>query len=55
MSMAKLSCDTLGELNHGLARGVIDSALRTALADLSERGGEDSKVRKIVSQSSLRK
>jgi len=46
--MTALTCDSLGELNHGLARGVIDAALRMAVADLNERGSEDDKVRKVI-------
>lgn len=43
-----LSCDTLGNLHHGFARGVIDAALLTAIRDLEDRGEEDEKPRKVI-------
>src|SRR6185369_11518126 len=41
-----VSCDTIGNLDHGTARVAIDLAIRTVIADLDDRG-EDGKPRKV--------
>jgi len=41
-----VSCDTIGNLDHGTARVAIDRAIRTVVADLDDRG-EDGKPRKV--------
>ncbi len=36
-----LHCDTLGDLSDGIARGIINAALRQAINDLEDRGGDE--------------
>lgn len=43
----KLSCDTLGDLDGGIARLLIDREIEKAVNDLADRGEEDGKPRKI--------
>ncbi|HEY7328514.1 MAG TPA: hypothetical protein VH592_12775 [Gemmataceae bacterium] len=40
MAQKPLSCDTLGDLDGGAARAIVDAALREALADLDDRGDD---------------
>lgn len=49
-----LSLETLGELDSGAAGVVIDAAIRTAVADIDDRG-EDGKPRKVVIELTLSK
>jgi hypothetical protein len=44
--LSLLSCDTLGDLDNGFARIVIDEALKRAANDLDQRG-DDEKPRKV--------
>ncbi len=47
MSTLPITCDTLGELDGGAARAVIDAAIREAVSDLEDRGHQDEKPRKV--------
>lgn len=42
-----VTCDTMGDLDGGLARAVINKALSTAIADLDDRG-DDGKPRTVT-------
>ncbi len=44
--MTELTCDTIGEIAGGQARGTIDAAINAAMRDLEDRG-EDEAVRKV--------
>lgn len=44
---ANLSLATLGELDNGAARAIIDSAINRAIDDIDDRG-DDEKPRKVV-------
>lgn len=46
MAQLKLNLDTIGELDGGAARMMIDAALRSAIADLDDRG-KDLKPREV--------
>lgn len=48
-----LCCDNLGELNYGMARGVIDHCIAAALADLDDRAERDGKPRKVTIELTL--
>ncbi len=48
MSLATLSCDTLGSLDGGIARHVIDREIRRAVEDYDNRASEDKKERVIT-------
>lgn len=50
----KLSVDTLGDLDGGAARLVIDAAIRTVIADLDDRG-HDEKPREVIIKLTMRK
>jgi hypothetical protein len=43
----KLCCDTLGELNGGMARAMIDRAINDAVRDLEDRAEFDGKPRQV--------
>lgn len=45
-SLSQLCCDTLGDLDNGFARQVIDEAVRRAANDIEQRGN-DGKARKV--------
>lgn len=45
-----LSCDTLGELDAGIARHIIDAEIQKALDDLNDRAEEDGKERVVTIQ-----
>jgi hypothetical protein len=47
MAMTHLTCDSLGDLDGGRARGIIDAALSTMVRDLEERG-HDEKTRVLT-------
>jgi hypothetical protein len=47
MARLPICCDTIGKLDGGAARAVIDAAIRDAVADLEDRGHEDEKPRKV--------
>lgn len=47
MPTLPVTCDTLGELDGGAARAVIDAAIREAVTDLEDRGADDEKPRKV--------
>lgn len=47
MAKLQLSLDTLGELDRGAARLLIDREIQRAVADLEDRGEEDGKARKV--------
>lgn len=42
-----LDCDSIGSLDSGMARLVINSAIREAIQDLEDRGAQDGKPRKV--------
>jgi len=44
--LTTLSLDTLGDLDGGAARAIVDKAIAAAVADLDDRG-EDDKPRKV--------
>lgn len=46
-SILPITCDTLGELDYGASRAIIDAAIRDAINDLQDRG-EDGKPRKVA-------
>lgn len=48
MAAVQLTTDTLGDLDNGAARLIIDRDLRTAIQDLDDRGQEDGKVRSVT-------
>lgn len=48
MPLTKLTWDTLGHLQAGLAGAVIDAELQRAVDDLVDRGEEDGKARKVT-------
>lgn len=52
--LSLLSCDTLGDLDNGFAREVIDEALKRAVTDVEQRGN-DERVRKVVITLELKK
>lgn len=54
MALQKINCDSLGELHHGFARGIIDAALEAAQRDTEDRGS-DEKKRKVVIEISFYK
>lgn len=41
MPLVSLTLDTLGELNDGLARGIINSAINRMIEDLEDRGQDE--------------
>ena len=43
-----LSCDTIGDLDKGLARHLIDAEFAKAVNDLEDRAKEDGKTRKVI-------
>lgn len=45
--MKNLTADTLGELDGGTAREIINAGLQTAIADLDDRG-HDAKPREVI-------
>jgi hypothetical protein len=47
MAQTELTCDTLGDLDGGRSRGIINAALRRIMDDLDDRGEEDEKVRAL--------
>lgn len=47
MSLQNVSCDSLGDLDYGAGRAIIDSAIRNALNDLEDVGPQDGKPRKV--------
>lgn len=48
MPQTQLTVDTLGELDNGIARALIQKEIDRAVADLVDRGEEDGKVRKVT-------
>ncbi len=54
MAAADLSLETLGELDEGRARAIIDEAIRHVVADTFDRG-DDGKARQVVITLSLEK
>ena len=50
----KLDLDSLGELDGGAARAVVNAALRAAVEDLDDRG-HDEKTRDVTIKVSMRK
>lgn len=53
MSLTGLSCDTIGDLDGGTARAIIDAEISRAVGDLDDRGGEDGKTRKVKIELSM--
>lgn len=53
MALVSLSIDSIGDLNHGAARLLIQREIDRAVADLDDRGDEDGKPRKVVIQVEL--
>lgn len=47
MARLPVSCDTLGDLDGGAARAIINRALREAVFDLDDRAAQDDKPRKV--------
>jgi hypothetical protein len=47
MAMTHLNCETLGELDGGISRAIIDAALVAMIKDLDDRG-RDEKARSVV-------
>jgi len=47
MALTRLSCDALGDLDDGRARGIIDAALLTLYRDIEDRG-HDEKTRELT-------
>jgi hypothetical protein len=43
-----INCDTLGDLDGGAARAIVNAALRDAVNDLEDRAHQDKKPRKVV-------
>lgn len=50
-----LSCDSLGELDNGFARAIIDEAIQRAANDTEQRGLQDEKPRKVIITLEFRK
>lgn len=48
MPLQNVSCDTIGDLDYGAGRAIIDAAIRTALNDLEDVGPQDGKPRKVA-------
>ncbi len=47
MAIKEIRCDTIGDLDQGAARAIIDVAIKEAVADLDDRGA-DGKPRKAA-------
>lgn len=43
MAQTELTCDTLGDLDGGRARGIINAALSRIMDDLEDRGDDEKK------------
>lgn len=50
-----LSCETIHELDNGIAGHLINAALKTAIADLEDRGEQDEKPRKVTIEIAMQK
>ena len=48
MSLVSLSCDSIGDLDGGMARGAIDREIARAVADLDDRAAEDGQKRVVA-------
>lgn len=48
MSLQPLTCATLGDLDNGSARAIINRAILEAVTDLDDRAADDDKPRKVV-------
>ncbi len=48
MDRLKLSLDTIGDLDGGMVRLMIDQEIRKAVADLEDRGAEDKQARTVT-------
>ncbi len=46
----QLSIDTLGDLQEGMARAIVDKALADAIADVEDRAADDQKTRSVQIQ-----
>ena len=55
MPMSTLSCDTIGDINHGFSREAINTEIAKAFADLENRGEEDGKARTVEIKLSMTK
>ncbi len=51
--LINLSCDSIGDLDAGIARQLINREIDRAVADLEDRGEEDGKPRKVIIQLEL--
>lgn len=49
-----VTCATLANLDSGASGVIIDAAIREAVRDLDDRGGEDGKPRKVVIELTLK-
>ena len=47
MALTGLTADSIGDLDAGVARAIIDAEILRAVADLDDRGDEDGKPRKV--------
>lgn len=54
MPQVNLTIDTIGDLDDGMARAVINECLRKAREDADDRG-DDEKVRKVIIQVTMEK
>ncbi len=54
MPKIQLTSDTIGDLDGGLARHIIDHALQAAVSDVEDRG-DDGKARKVVVEIEMKK
>lgn len=43
-----LSCDTIGDLDNGVFRLLVDKQIQALAADVDDRGEEDGKARRLV-------
>lgn len=48
MAAARLTIDTLGDLDEGAARVIINQEIQTVVRDLEDRGQEDGLVRSVT-------
>jgi hypothetical protein len=48
MPLQSLSLKTLGELNNGLAEGIVNSAINRMVEDLDDRGDQDEQPRAVT-------
>jgi len=54
MAQTELHADSIGDLDEGRARGIINAAIRSAASDLEDRG-QDGEARKVLIEVSMKK